>query len=54
MRSYTTSAVPPKALAIAPTSSRMRVSTISWTDLRNVRTVPTILASRGITLIAPG
>ena len=38
----------------ALTNSRMRVSTISWTDLRNVRTVPTILASRGITLIAPG
>ncbi|MCY1375404.1 hypothetical protein D9M69_628160 [compost metagenome] len=39
---------------MAETSSRMRVSTISCTDLRKVRTVPTIFASRGITLIAPG
>lgn len=48
------SALPPKAPAIAVTNSRMRISTISCTDLRKVRTVPTSFASRGITLMAPG
>lgn len=53
MRSYLIVAVAPKPAAMAVHSSVRRCSTCACTRALKVRTVPTSVASPGITLIAP-